>query len=261
MVMLVLGCAQVQLPEPDASEVERALKASVPIAWVGTLTQHALEGQGGDCVVWETPCEDAPCAGVFVIEVGVACPLPMSSAASGDVTVTVDATGLFGAAFGELEDGGRELRIERVEGAVVTRGSDGLIDVGFADEELGMSAEDGEVEVVNSGYAVEVDDGGTVSTEDDAVVIRGARQWVKAGDSAHVFQTALEAEFDGSCRDNPVAGEGLVQEAGAGEDFDTEVATNLVIVEFHEACDGTARAYGGGTSGASLGSELVLDLL
>lgn len=124
-----------------------------------------------------------------------------------------------------------------------------------------MNAEDSEVEVVNSGYAIEVDDGGTLTTSDDAVVISGARQWVKAGDSAHLFQTALDAEFDGQCRDNPVAGEGLVQEAGAGEDFDTEVATNLVLVEFDAACDGTAVVYGGGTSGASLGSELVLDLV
>ncbi len=261
MVLTLLACGQVQLPEPDAGEIGRALKARVPIAWVGTLTQQALEGQGGECVVWETPCGEAPCAGVFVIEVGEDCPLPMAAAASGDVTVTVDSTGLFGAAFGELRDDGRGLRIERVDGAVVSRGGDGLIEIGFADEELDMDAEDSEVEVLNSGYVIEVDDAGTLSTQDDAVVISGARQWVKAGDSAHAFQTALDAELDGRCRANPVAGQGLVQEAGAGDDFDAQVATNLVIVEFDAECDGTATAYGGGTSGASLGSELALDLL
>ena len=261
VIIALLGCQALDVPEPDTTEIERALKATVPIAWVGTITQHAVEGDGGSCVIWETPCAEAPCAGAFVIELGEDCPLPMSAAASGSVAVTVDASGLFAASFGELSEDGRELRIERVEAATVHRGSDEEISVVFADEDLALSSEDEAVEVVNSGYVIDIDDGGTLSTEDDALTISGARQWVKAGDSAHLFQTALDAQFDGSCRANPVDGEGLVQEAGAGEDFDASVATNLVLVEFHAACDGTAQAYGGGTSGASLGSELVLDLV
>ena len=100
-----------------------------------------------------------------------------------------------------------------------------------------------------SAWTVDVDGKGTAGDpSDDVYTIDGAQQGVGASSGANVAQVTLTSVLlDPSCRDNPIAGSGIIQQVGSS-------SLEQVTVHFHSACDGKADVQGtlGGTHAQKL---------
>lgn len=232
----------------DLSGLEVALVAGSSIGHASSLTVAAMNAPVA-CVDVTKPCNATyPCSGGASVTLGSACPLPLGGVGTGQIAVTGSWTAsdmttlamMFGIGVGD----GRVSLSEAIGVKVTT--SMGRQTVVYAGQDVTVS--DG-AELGQSSWTVGVDDATTPGDPaDDVYTIDGAAQGAAAASGAAVTQVSLtKVVLDPSCRANPIAGMGLIEQVGSSTLQETAVT-------FHAACDGKADVKGalGGTHAQTL---------
>jgi len=246
----------------DPAPLQDVLGASAPIAWSAALAMAAVNGDVASCVEPLAGCAGDDCIAAMSIDAGdPSCFFPFA----GDVTGTVGLLGAWaetdtaGMTF-DLTDvrvDGRQLRVDSVEGAIVTRSTDALDDllnttVTWAWEWVDIDTEPdlAAIDVDQEGWTTTVADPLTPGDpSDDVITVVGGAQHIIDTTLIRDVTIAPGAVFSPDCGLNPVDGEALVIEVGADEGGGDEWS-------FHSDCDGRADRLGG-----LLVDSVELDLL
>lgn len=224
VVLLCLGAA---CQTPDVGPVENVLGTAAPLGFLGMAAMTAIGGEAPGCITDVGTCAVFPCVASVEVTIADACPLPFGELSGtfhvdgawsdAETTVlTVDASDVSG------------LRFDGAAGFIVN-GTGSGVEVVWAEQ--AVDAGDDQADVSQSGITITVDGQGTAALDDDIFSITGARQTVVDDVARQVAVT--DVVFDPGCRENPVAGEAVIQAAGEDE-------VSVVTLGFHEACDGRA---------------------
>jgi hypothetical protein len=120
--------------------------------------------------------------------------------------------------------------------------------VAYAGQNVSVSS--GATLAAQSAWTVDVDDHGSpADPADDVYTVDGAQQGASTGTIAVAQVSLTGVKLDPSCRRNPVAGMGVIQQVGTSMlEEDT--------ITFHSACDGKVDVRG--TLGSIHTQPLVL---
>lgn len=230
--------------------MQDVLGASAPMAWSAALAMAAIDGEVAPCVELAAGCNGDDCVSAISIDASdPACPFPFD----GDVTGTIGLVGAWAGAntagmtfdLSDVRVNGRPLRVDSVEGAIVTRDEDPLDDVvnttvtwAWEWVDIDTEPELADVDVTQEGWTTRVEDPLTPGDpSDDTITVTGGSQYVI--DTLNVRDVILApgAVFTPDCGLNPIDGEALVIEVGADSGGDEW--------SFHDDCDGRADRLGG----------------
>lgn len=248
-IALLTGCGGSILADPEP--LQDVLGASAPLAWSAGLAMAAVGGDVAPCVELVGACAGDDCIAGMSIDAGdPSCPFPFAGTVTGSI-------GLIGAWAGadtagmtfDLTDvrvDGRQLRVDSVEGAIVTRSTDPVDDllttsVTWAWEwvDIDTGPDLAAIDVDQEGWSTTVDDPLTPGDpSDDTITVVGAGQHVVDTLLVRDVIIAPGAVFAPTCGLNPIDGEAIVIEAGAEEGGGDEWS-------FHSSCDGRADRLGG----------------
>jgi len=255
------GCSNLDILA-DTEPLQDVLGASAPMAWSAALAMDAIGGDVAPCVELAAGCNGDDCISAITIDASHdACPFPFA----GEVTGTIGMIGAWAGAdtagitfdLGDVRVDGRGLRVDAVEGAIVTRSDDPIDDV--TNTTVSWVWEWVDVDTEPDLAAIDIDQEGWTTTaadpltpgdpSDDTITVTGGAQHVIDTTNIRDVILAPGAVFDPSCGLNPVAGEALVVEVGADDGGGDEWS-------FHEECDGRADRLGG-----LLRNSVAVDLL
>jgi len=228
--------------DADLSAIETALVAGASIGHSASMTAAAMSAPVA-CVNVTQPCSASyPCSGVASVILGDACPLPLGGVGSGQESISGSWAANDMATLGMMlgigvSDG--SISVSEAIGVKVTT-SAGHETVAYAGQDVTVNTG---AALGQSSWTVDVDGKGTPGDpSDDVYTINGASQGAAAGQGAQVTQVSLTTVvLDPSCRKNPIAGMGVIQNVGSS-------SLGEVVARFHAACDGkvdVAGALGG----------------
>ncbi|HEX9104248.1 MAG TPA: hypothetical protein VF997_18690 [Polyangia bacterium] len=236
--------------DADLSGIEVALVAGSSIGHSASMTAAAMSAPVA-CVSVTQPCSATyPCSGVAAVTLGDACPLPLGGVGSGQIAVSGSWAATDMATLGMMlgigvSDG--KVAVSEAIGVKVTT-SMGHQTVAYAGQDVSVSQG---AALGQSSWTVDVDGKGTPGDpSDDVYTINGASQGAAAGSGAQVTQVSLTTVvLDPSCRKNPIAGMGVIQQVGSA-------SLGEVVASFHAACDGKVDVAG--ALGSSHAQKLAL---
>jgi hypothetical protein len=238
--------------DTDLSSIEVALVAASSIGHSASLSASGMTNPIA-CVAVQQACNGTyPCNGLASVMLGDACPLPLGGVGAGQVAVsgswTASDAATLGMMFGiGVSDGG--ISLSQAIGVKVTSSSTGHTTVAYTGQNVAVST--GATLAAQSSWTVDVDPKMTATDpRDDVFTVNGAQQGASAGGGADVAQVSLTGVvLDPSCRENPVAGMGIIQHVGTS-------SLEQDVISFHSACDGKVDVRG--TLGGSHSQKLVL---
>lgn len=238
--------------DTDLSAIEVALVAASSIGHSASLSAAGMSSSVA-CVSVQQACNGSyPCNGVAAVTLGDACPLPLGGVGAGQVGVsgswTASDAATLAMMFGiGVSDG--SISVSQAIGVKVSGAASGHATVAYSGQNV--SVQSGATLAAQSAWTVDVDGKMTpADPSDDVYTVDGAQQGAAAGSGADVAQVSLtNVILDPSCRQNPVAGMGVLQHVGTS-------ALAEDIVTFHAACDGKVDVKG--TLGGSHSQKLVL---
>jgi hypothetical protein len=234
LAFALLVSASLACETPSAAPVSSVLGAALPLAMASTLAAGSV-GQDGvpACVTLDVgTCGAYPCAADLDIAAGGACSLPVGDGLTGTINI--------GGAWSDVDTailavdfGIDALKVSEEAGFLVERDAEGgTVTVTWAEQEI--AASDDVDSVAQGAIVIEVSVGDPATTEDDIYVVTGARQVVV--DETVQQVTVTEVVFDPTaCRLNPISGEAAIQEASE------EGEASIVLLDFHDECDGNAE--------------------
>jgi hypothetical protein len=236
--------------DADLSAIETALVAGASIGHSASMTAAAMSAPVA-CVNVTQPCSASfPCSGGASVMLGDACPLPLGGVGNGEESVSgswaANDMATLGMMFGiGVSDG--SISVSEAIGVKVTT-ANGHQTVAYAGQDVTVNSG---AALGQSSWTVDVDDKGTPGDpSDDVYTLNGASQGVAAGEGAQVTQVSLTTVvLDPSCRKNPIAGMGVIQDAGTS-------SLGEVVAKFHAKCDGKVDVAG--ALGGSHAQKLVL---
>lgn len=212
---------------------------SVSLA-IGAVTGISASG----CVQATTACTTYPCAGAAQITLGDACPLPLATGVTGQITVN----GMWSSAtdasvqvvFVDVKESASTDAIALTKVTSISATSSGeTIHVSYSGSNAGARSGLSNVAVGGSStWDVDIDTKGTDNAADDVLTVSST----SAGGSAGLGASAKVASLSGitispDCALNPTAGSGQI----------TEVQTfipKITNISFHASCDGKGIVNG-----------------
>ena len=223
--------------DADLSGIEVALVAAMSIGHSASTVNAAMHAPVA-CVSVTQGCSTTyPCNGAAGITLGTACPLPLGGAGNGQVAVSGSWAASDQATLGMMygigvADG--NVSVSQAAGVKVNAGN-GHSTVTYAGQNVSVTS--GATLAAQSSWTVDVDDHGSAGDpSDDKYTVDGAQQGASTGATGQVTLTSVV--IDSSCRKNPIAGMGVIQQVNGSS------LIEQVIVQFTSQCDGTANVKG-----------------
>lgn len=238
--------------EVNVGPVEEILGTAVPLAYAATLAMAAMAGNDMPCVAVTMSCATPPCSGSVTVTLDDNCVLPLGSVGNGTIIVsgnwTSDSEAVLTAVYQGVTIGGEDLFVRQGAFAALAEGD--TITMTYADQDVQVTSST-DASIAQSAWTVSVATAGTLAdTDDDVMVITGAREYVSTSGIGDVVLTGVE--MHASCPANPTDGTAMVYEVGT--------SSPATVLSFHSTCDGEADVDVT-TCLQYLGGTVPLDLL